>query len=437
MIRPTVISVFVHGVSLLALIAVLLFRPSWIYAWAWLIGVVWAIHLLDLFSLPSKRRVQASVAIEPRLSLSETDALHCLLSNSYRWRPVRGTLVAQADGGLLDTPSLRWHAPADSQSQLELPLQSWRRGDAQIARLELRCLSLLGFFERRWRLPCEGLRTHVYANFDAVQRAAAHNTTLQSYLQGLKVQRHIGDGQAFEALRQFQPGHDTRAIDWSATARMRSLHVREFREERNHNLILAFDTGRLMARDVEGLARLDHALNASLHLGYVALRMHDRVGVFGFDAQIRCWSAPRAGIETLPHIIEEAQALPYTLNVPDFRSAFIHLNQKLRRRSVVFLFTNVDGQLASRGLLDALAPLHKKHQVNVVAVDEAPSHTRYATLHADEIDTALAAATLTEQRQTALRELRSRGIRVIDAQPRTLAPQLLEVYHDIKRRGLV
>lgn len=437
MIRPTVISVIVHGVSFVALIAVLLFRPSWIYAWAWLVGVVWAINLLDLFLLPSKRRVQSTLAIEPRFSLSEDESLRCLLSNSYRWRPVRGTLVAQADGALLDPPSLRWLAPADSQSQLDLPLQTWRRGAAQITRLELRCLSLLGFFERRWRLPCEGLKTQVYANFEAVQRAAAHNTTLQSYLQGLKVQRHVGDGQAFEALRQFQPGHDTRAIDWSVTARMHALHVREFREERNHNLILAFDTSRLMARDIEGLARLDHALNASLHLGYVALRMSDRVGLFGFDAQTRCWSAPRSGIETLPHIIKEAQALPYTLNVPDFRSAFIELNQKLRRRSVIFLFTNVDGQLTSGGLVDALAPLHKKHQVNVIALDDAPSHARYANLRADEIDTALAAATLKEQRQTALRELQSRGIRVIDAKPHSLAPQLLQTYHDIKRRGLV
>lgn len=437
MIRPTLTSVVVHGVSFFALIAVLLFWPSWVYGWAWMIGVLWAIHLLDLCLLPSKRRVEVSVTLPPRLSLDEHDAMRCILSNGYRWRSVRGTLVAHADGALRDTPTVRWLAPATSRSELEVPLQAWRRGDARFTHLELRSLSLLGFFERRWRLPCEDLRSSVYANLAAVQRAATHNTTLQSYLQGLTVQRHIGDGQAFEALRQFQPGHDTRAIDWSVSARMRSLHVREFREERNHNVILAFDTGRLMSRTVQGLTRLDHALNASLHLGYVALRMNDRVGMFGFDAEIRSWCAPRAGIDTLPYLVDEAQALPYTLNVSDFRSAFVLLNQKLRRRSVIFLFTNVDSQLSSGGLLDALAPLQRKHQVNVVAIDDASAHARYATLHADEIDTALAAASLKEQRQTALRELRSRGIRVIDAEPRTLSTQLLETYHDIKRRGLV
>lgn len=437
MIRPTLTSVIAHGMSLLALIAALLFWPSWVYGLAWLVGILLAINLLDLLLLPSKRRIEASVTMAPRLSLAEDDALLCVLHNNYRWRSVRGTLVAQANGALRDTPSIRWLAPAQSRSRIELPLRTWRRGNAQIARLELRSESFLGFFERRWRLPCENLHAPVYANLKAVQQAAMHNTTLQSYLQGLTVQRHIGDGQAFEALREFQPGHDTRAIDWSVSARMRSLHVREFREERNHNVILAFDTGRLMARDIEGLARLDHALNASLHLGYVALRLNDRVGLFGFDEQTRHWCAPRPGIETLPYLVEEAQALPYTLNVPDFRSAFVELNQKLRRRSVIFLFTNVDGQLTSRGLLDALAPLQRKHQVNVVAIDDAPTHARYAALHTDEIDTALAAATLREQRQTALRELRSRGVRVIDAQPRTLPAQLLQAYHDIKRRGLV
>lgn len=437
MIRPTRLNMILQGLSIVLLLWIVVFTPTWTAMWAVGYALLWLVTLLDAFSMLGSRRITATFHLPPRLSLGEEEYLQCVLSNQSSWRKAYGTLHLTAEGALHDITPVSWSAPPNARISLDIALRSWRRGNAQIASASNRILSLLHLFERRHRLPTHDAHTQVFANILNVQRAAARNTTLQSYLQGLRVQRRVGDGQAFEALRQFQPGHDTRSIDWSVSARMRSLHVREFKEERNHNVVLAFDTGRLMARDVDGIARLDRGLNASLHLAYVALRMGDRVGLFGFDETTRRWSAPRPDLDTLQHLLHEAQHLPYTLNIPDFRAASVSLNQKLRRRSIIFLFTEIDGLALEQGLLEALAPLHRKHQVNLVTIRSLNTSARYAELDEDEIDAAMEEDLLKQQRNTVLRALQRHGIHVIDTLAPDLHTALLMRYQDVKQRGLL
>jgi uncharacterized protein (DUF58 family) len=111
----------------------------------------------------------------------------------------------------------------------------------------------------------------------SVRRAALrHFSSPQAFL-GSKTERYVGDGSEFESLRQYVPGLDTRSIDWKASARHRKLVCRRFRAERNHQLVLAIDSGHLMTVPIEGTTRLDHAIHAALLLSYVALRSGDRV----------------------------------------------------------------------------------------------------------------------------------------------------------------
>ena len=50
---------------------------------------------------------------------------------------------------------------------------------------------------------------------------------------------------------------------------------------------MAFDTGYLMLEPVDGITRLDHAINAGLVLAWVSLQGGDLVGTYGFDARVR------------------------------------------------------------------------------------------------------------------------------------------------------
>ena len=93
------------------------------------------------------------------------------------------------------------------------------------------------------------------------------NSSSQEAIYGIKAQQQKGEGAEFEALREYVPGLDSRFIDWKHSARHRKLLCKEFRTERNHQVIMAFDTGYLMLEPVEGITRLDHAINAGAGAG--------------------------------------------------------------------------------------------------------------------------------------------------------------------------
>ena len=79
-----------------------------------------------------------------------------------------------------------------------------------------------------------------------------------------QAQRRAGEGREFEALADYQPGMDRRMIDWKRSARHGKLLAREFRIERNNNIVLAIDSGRLMCEPVDGVPKVDRAVTAAL-----------------------------------------------------------------------------------------------------------------------------------------------------------------------------
>ncbi len=56
------------------------------------------------------------------------------------------------------------------------------------------------------------------------------------------------------AARNSRPGMDLGDIDWKQSARHGKLIGREYRTERNHHILLALDTGRLMSAPTAGAA---------------------------------------------------------------------------------------------------------------------------------------------------------------------------------------
>ena len=62
-----------------------------------------------------------------------------------------------------------------------------------------------------------------------------------SVLNGRHASRLRGRGLNFEEMRHYLPGDDIRSIDWKATARTGTPHVRVFTEERDRPALLVVD----------------------------------------------------------------------------------------------------------------------------------------------------------------------------------------------------
>jgi uncharacterized protein (DUF58 family) len=278
----------------------------------------------------------------------------------------------------------------------------------------------------------------VLANVRGVQSAALQFYSNEAVL-GLKVQREKGIGTEFEALAEFAPGMDSRFIDWKHSARHRKLLAREFGVERNHQIVMGFDTGYLMREPVDGLAKLDHAINAGLLLAWISLRGGDLVGIYGFDAVIRHYLRPIRTLAAFPRIQEAVAKLDYRSEETNFTLALAELNIRLRRRALVILFTDFVDTVTAELLIESLQRVANRHVVLFVTLRDSvlSNLTDRSPESFDDVADAVIAYDLLRDRKIVLERLERLGIHCLDVSTATLPAGLINRYLAIKQRGLI
>ena len=190
-----------------------------------------------------------------------------------------------------------------------------------------------------------------------------------------QAQRRAGEGREFEALTDYQPGMDRRAIDWKRSARHAKLLAREYRTERNNNIVLAIDSGRLMCEPVDGVPRVDRAVTAALLSAFVALKDGDRVGLFGFDSQPRVTSGAVRGSGTFAMLQRRAAEIDYSSDETNFTLALTTLAARLDRRSLVVVFTDFADPISAELMLRTVGRLTERHLVLFVVMRDEELET--------------------------------------------------------------
>src|SRR5690606_30673162 len=109
--------------------------------------------------------------------------------------------------------------------------------------------------------------------------------------------------------------------------------------ERDHQIVLAIDTGHLMSEPTAGIPRLDLAVNAALLLAFMSLRGGDRVGLFGFDSEVRRMLEPVSGPRAFAHLQRAAAELDYNAEETNFTLGLTTLAHRIRHRSLIVVIT--------------------------------------------------------------------------------------------------
>jgi len=340
--------------------------------------------------------------------------------------------------GALDPPEMVvLEVPARSEARAMLSIVPRRRGLVAIDRLWM-----------RWEGPMSLLRfahtvtvdrsIEVWPNVHGVRRAALQFFAHEAIF-GIKVQQQKGEGTEFEALRGYVPGLDHRFIDWKHSARHRALLCKEFATERNHQIILAFDTGHLMLEPIDEIPRLDHAINAGLLLAWISLQSGDLVGIYGFDAAVREYLGPSRGIASLARIQRAAATLDYCHEETNFTLGLAELNARLKRRALVVLFTDFVDTITAELLIESMQRVANRHVVIFVVLRGAVLQ-RMADAEPEsfaEISRAVVAYDFLRERALVLERLARIGIHCLDVSPGGLSTGLINRYMLIKQRGLI
>lgn len=438
--RPTLrcLVVFLAGIPL-SLGAVTIHPRLWT-VWITYLGAAIMLAGLDaLLGLP-RRKLRVTARVPEQVFIGETGTAMIDLVAGRRGATLE--LLAELDDDLAPQPPSHavLRASADGQparASVGVTLAPRRRGEHALRAVHARWTGPLGLIEKRIAAPIDK-RVAVVPNLGAVRAVALRMFSDHNFMAGLKVEKFLGDGSEFESLREFVPGLDHRAIDWKSSARHRKLLCQEFRAERNHQVVLAVDAGQLMSEPVDGVPKLDHAINAAILLGWFCLRTGDRVGLIGFDERVRQWAEPAGGMHTFQRLQAMSADIDYRRVETNYTLTLAELSTRLRRRSLVVLFTDFLDTVTAELMIDNVTRLARRHLVLFVAVRDPSLETRalarprsLATLHQ-----AVVAGDFARERHVVLERLRRAGAHCIDSAPAAFSMALVNRYLDIKRREL-
>lgn len=106
---------------------------------------------------------------------------------------------------------------------------------------------------------------------------------VHSLLAGRHASRLRGRGLEFEELRHYYEGDDVRAIDWAATGRLGSPHVRVFTEERDRPVLLLVDQRLSMFFGSRRAMKSVVAAQAAALSAWRVTSLGDRIGAIVFS----------------------------------------------------------------------------------------------------------------------------------------------------------
>jgi uncharacterized protein (DUF58 family) len=320
---------------------------------------------------------------------------------------------------------------------MRLPVKPTRRGAITLVSACLSYRGPLGFCQISKRIAI-GQTIETAQNVKNLNQAALAFFSREA-VSGLKNQPFKGEGSEFESLTEWAPGMDNRYIDWKHSAKHHKLLAKEFRQERNHHIILGFDTGRLMTESVMELPRLDHFIWAGLLLAWVSLRSGDLVGSCGFDLTFRSYLSPGRGPSFFSRLQKFTAGLDYRTDETNFTLCLTELSARLKRRSLIVLFTEFSDAVAATLLLESLEILARKHMV-VFVTSPGPLLESLRDNNPDSLDSlaqAVIADSFIKERSIVLERLTRLGVQTLDAPPGHLGPGLLNKYLMIKQRDLL
>ncbi len=399
----------------------------------WLVGLLWvfvwaALMAVDFILARSARSIATQPDNLSLLYIGSPDVFEITLLTEDDAPPPPGFEVR------LETNELLSARQVGSQSGVAFELTPIRRGLAMVDALWMRWQGPFGLIYRQTRRPLN-LKLAITPDTRTVAKEAIRLFSRDAMF-GEKIEMDRGDGTQFDSLRDFTQGMDKRTIDWKQSARHRKLIAKEFRNERNHPIHFVIDTGRLMSQPVAGVPRIDRAVNAALLMGYVSLKMGDRVGLFAFDERPNVVTGAVSGAQSFHLLQRQAARIDYSNNETNFTLGLTRLSSQLDRRSLLVVFTDFADTTSAELMIENLGRLLRRHVVIFVAFqdEELEQLTNAEPIQPEDVTQAVIAAELLKERDIVLSRLHRMGAEIIEAPAGQINTALINRYLDLKNR---
>lgn len=317
-------------------------------------------------------------------------------------------------------------------------LRPVKRGEYNFGNLNVFSKSKLGFAKRRFVFSAHA-KTQVYPSFLQLKKQA--HLLSDSYIKqsGGKLMRRLGHSLEFEQIKEYVQGDDIRNINWKATAKKNTLMVNQFQDEKSQQVYALIDKGRVMQMPFNGMSLLDYAINSSLFLLNIVSKREDKAGVLTFSNKIENRVVADKRGNQLQLIQESLYNVKTDFKESNFGELYKDVNQNIRHRSLLILYTNFETKDALNRQLKYLKALAKSHMILVIFFSnteiedlaQQPARTTKET-----VDKVVAEYALLEKKQI-LKELAKHNIRGLISTPERLTIDSINAYLQIKNSGII
>jgi uncharacterized protein (DUF58 family) len=416
----------------------LLFWPSAFGVLVALDLAVLIVTVADLLTIPKARDFSAERECQRVASLRKNHRVSLTVTN----RSNRKWNVVIRDGApqqfVCEPSEFAFALRPRSRTVMHYEMKPKSRGAFTLDFVHIRVPSRWGMWHRFLKYDVQSI-VHVYPDMKQLAEYSVLARTNRLSLLGVRKTRRIGQDNEFERLRDYTLDDNYKHIAWRSTARRNKLTVKDFQVSHSQRLMFMLDCGRMMTNEAAGISLLDHSLNAILMLSYIALERGDSVGLITFSDRIHSYVPASGGRSHMNRLLHASFDRFPELVESRYHEAFMYLNTRCRKRSLVILVTNVIDEVNARQIEDHLSRISGRHLALGVFLRD------YQLFDAAEggdasgwtIFERAAAANILSWRRQVLTDLQHRKILLLDVFPEQMTAPLINQYLAIKARNLL
>jgi uncharacterized protein (DUF58 family) len=183
--------------------------------------------------------------------------------------------------------------------------------------------------------------------------------------------RFRGRGMDFDEVREYEPGDDIRAIDWSATARTGHTFVKKYREERQLTVVFVVDMSASGSLGSGESTKREEAVEIASVLALAAVQSDHRIGVALFTDTVEAYVPPARGRPHAFRLVRDLVAFDPKGRGTNLAVALRYVRERLKRRAVVVILSDLlVGQAGMEQARPELAALARRHDVVAIRVGD-------------------------------------------------------------------
>ncbi|PFN96164.1 DUF58 domain-containing protein [Bacillus sp. AFS076308] len=412
-----------------------------------IIGISWAyvitfnilalcISLMDLLFSPCKQLLSFNRILPKELERGISYPIEIEVSNSSPYFFSYQLLDGLPQSFERPFP-LKGQIQKDSTVVITYDTTATIRGDYDVQKLYFRYSGRFGLWEKQTTVS---LKETVKVIPDLTE-TKQYLENAQSYLkyEGLNIRRQRSGVGDFSKIREFVVGDDPRKINWRQTAKLREVMTNDYEPEHGKYITILIDCGRMMGAELKKGNRLEKALEAALTVTAAALKKGDYVSVLAFSKEIHVFVPPAKGMAHLQTILHAIYNLKVDASESNYGAVLLYLETIQKKRSLLFLFSDVRTFLHEESALVYLLRLRQRHLFLMIGVEDQTLLKRVKEVP-ETVQQAMVKSIAQQQVIIKKREKskwEKQGLQMIEAREEKLAVTAVSNYIEIMNQNLL